>query len=379
MAAKVINDINEKVLLCSVCHEVFQTPKTLGCQHSFCLKCIQNWVERSGGKLTCPMCRQQFKLPSNGVGGLPSSYFINQLLEYTKETKENVASEKRCVMCNKEATAHCMECSAYLCSQCSENHCKIPSCCDHTVMSLNQYMSMDAKERTAAKPVMCPKHTSVAVEFYCGTCSVPVCMKCTVVTHKGHNLQELDTAFEEFKRDANEILSGFSTHENEMKSELLKHVTEKEARKESVKKCITEVKQHTKNLHQMIDDAEKVLLDDLTTQYKIVTAKRQKEKIDTESKIEQLQNASLFVDTLVKAPQPSAALFDASKIMNEARKIMNERQSSRGPPSKRQRNVISFRNIPEAVVTSGTIFSFQKNAQLTANATKIGTVVQQPF
>ncbi|XP_071953592.1 E3 ubiquitin-protein ligase TRIM56-like [Antedon mediterranea] len=367
-AAKVINDINEKVLLCSICHEVFQTPKTLGCHHSFCLKCIQNWVEKSGGKLTCPMCRQKFKVPSNGVVGLPSSYFINQLLEYTKEKKENVASEKRCVMCNKVAAAHCMECSSYLCSQCGENHCKIPSLRDHTVMSLNQYMSMDAKERTAAKPVLCPKHTSVAVEFYCATCDQPVCMKCTVVTHKGHVLQELDAAFEEFKDKANNILSSCSTKEKELKAELEQHNLDTEKQNQSVKQCQALLKQHAEILHKKIIQATQLLLDDLNKQYQQTSECRQKEKKAKEDKIKQLQNTSLFVDTLVKAPQPSAALFDGSKIMNEASKMIGNCQYDQ------RRSYPGYHYQDQQRSQSSILFNFQENNSLTANASSIGTI-----
>ncbi|XP_071952506.1 uncharacterized protein [Antedon mediterranea] len=331
ISAEVINDISEKVLLCSICHEVFQTPKTLGCQHSFCLKCIQTWVEKSGGKLTCPMCRQEFQVPSNGVDGLPSSYFINQLLEYTKETKENVASVKSCVMCNKAATAHCMECSAYLCKQCGENHCKILPCRDHKVMSLNQYMAMDAAERTAAKPVMCPKHTSVSVEFYCNTCNQPVCMKCTVVSHKGHDLQELDTAFKRFKDEANKILNDCTTEEKEMKAELKIHIGNIEKQKKSIKVCADEVKRYAQILRQNIDKAERTLLNELDTKSKKCLDEQQKEKKFKEEKIKQLQNTSLFIDTLVKAPQPSAALFDASKILDEANKMIAKKQNQLVP------------------------------------------------
>ncbi|XP_071952508.1 E3 ubiquitin-protein ligase TRIM56-like [Antedon mediterranea] len=326
--AKVINDINEKVLLCSICHEVFQTPKTLGCQHSFCLKCIQDWVERNGGMLSCPMCREEFQVPSNGVGGLPSSCFINQLLEYTKETKGNVASVKSCVMCNKVAAAHCMECSAYLCSQCSENHCKIPALRDHTVMSLNQYMSMDAKERSSAKPVMCPKHTSVAVEFYCGTCSVPVCMKCTVVTHKGHNLQELDAAFERFKYEADNMLYDCNTKEKDMKAELQQHILDTEKQNQSIKECETVIKQHAKILCWKINQSAQILLDNLDERNQQMSVERLNEKKVKEEKIVQLQNTSLFIDTLVKAPQPSAALFDADNILNEAHKMIGSRSEA---------------------------------------------------
>ncbi|XP_033117533.1 E3 ubiquitin-protein ligase TRIM33-like [Anneissia japonica] len=353
MAAKVISDINEKVLLCSICHERFQTPKTLGCQHSFCLKCIKGWMKTNKGILSCPMCRRECKIPDKGLDALPSSYFINQLLEYTANARSCSQEVNYCAMCNKNSTDHCMECSTFLCKQCAKNHFKLPSCRRHTVMPLEQYQSMGAQERAAAKPVMCPKHADVAVRFYCGTCSLPVCIECTVVSHKGHNLQELDTALEQFRKDADKILTQCSTKESELKGILVRHVQNTEAKKQSITKCTQDVRLHAERLHKMVDDAKEKLLTDLTKRSTVDLQNMEEEKKAKEEKIVQLQNVMMFINSLKSAPQPTAALFDANGIIKEANKMI-------GHPTGR-----GFKHVDDSK-SSPFLYSFSGNKQLTS-------------
>ncbi|XP_033117532.1 E3 ubiquitin-protein ligase TRIM33-like [Anneissia japonica] len=325
MAAKVISDINEKVLLCSVCHGRFQTPKTLICQHSFCLSCIEGWVKTNGGVLSCPMCRKNCVIPDKGITELPSSYFINQLLEYTTDEEECKLKVNSCTMCKKTSTAHCMECTASLCEQCAGNHCNLLLCRDHTVMPLDVYQSMDAKDRAAAKPVMCPKHTDVAVEFYCVGCASPVCLKCSVVTHKGHDLQELETAFENFIEDAKTILGQCKYKEEEMEEGLVQHRRDTEAQKQSATTCKQEVERHAEKLHNLVEDAKKKLLEDLNKRSKFALQNSEDAKRDKEEKKVQLQNLTMFIESLMKAPQPTTALFDANETLNKARLIIGRR------------------------------------------------------
>lgn len=49
---------------CTVCLEVFFSPITLSCTHTFCLYCMQSWMkEQEDLKLVCPMCRGVIENP----------------------------------------------------------------------------------------------------------------------------------------------------------------------------------------------------------------------------------------------------------------------------------------------------------------------------
>ncbi len=53
----------KSLLECSICLETFEEPRTLLCLHSFCRKCLENFVDgKRDDELNCPVCRCKFTL-----------------------------------------------------------------------------------------------------------------------------------------------------------------------------------------------------------------------------------------------------------------------------------------------------------------------------
>eukprot|EP00058_Branchiostoma_floridae_P002396 XP_002587884.1 hypothetical protein BRAFLDRAFT_87271 [Branchiostoma floridae] len=67
-------------LTCSICLELFTRPKMLPCQHTFCQDCLQDLASRKV-PLRCPNCRQQVRLPPQGVAGLPDNLMAANMCE----------------------------------------------------------------------------------------------------------------------------------------------------------------------------------------------------------------------------------------------------------------------------------------------------------
>jgi hypothetical protein len=81
-----VDDI-EDFLKCDVCKDIFNEPKTLLCQHTFCTTCLISLKE-------CPMCRLKLYLPENTnnifnnlVGLIYGSDKIKELEERHKREK----------------------------------------------------------------------------------------------------------------------------------------------------------------------------------------------------------------------------------------------------------------------------------------------------
>ncbi|XP_019640661.1 PREDICTED: tripartite motif-containing protein 2-like [Branchiostoma belcheri] len=72
--------ILEENLCCGICEETLRHPKALPCLHSFCKECLTKWMSTRGG-LSCPICRLDVPLPTDGVAGLPDNHLIAELCE----------------------------------------------------------------------------------------------------------------------------------------------------------------------------------------------------------------------------------------------------------------------------------------------------------
>ena len=80
----------EELVTCSVCLDTFRDPRVLSCQHTFCLKCLQN-IHRKQPKgtavegLRCPLDRQVSPLPlQGGVEDFPRNLTMVQNIEIIK-------------------------------------------------------------------------------------------------------------------------------------------------------------------------------------------------------------------------------------------------------------------------------------------------------
>jgi hypothetical protein len=68
----------KSLLECSICLETFEDPRTLPCLHSFCKKCLENFVDgKHEDELNCPVCRGKFTLNEGKNTTLLETLFIH--------------------------------------------------------------------------------------------------------------------------------------------------------------------------------------------------------------------------------------------------------------------------------------------------------------
>ena len=107
---------------CSICRNDYTDPRVLPCGHTFCRQCIEAW-----SKLACPLCREGFGLPANGVGGLTKNVALSKVVE-TKELASGceacsgeVAKAATCPICPEVYTdPRVLPCGHTFCRQCIE-------------------------------------------------------------------------------------------------------------------------------------------------------------------------------------------------------------------------------------------------------------------
>uniref|UniRef100_A0A672Y8F1 B box-type domain-containing protein n=1 Tax=Sphaeramia orbicularis TaxID=375764 RepID=A0A672Y8F1_9TELE len=135
--------------LCSICLDVFTDPVTTSCGHNFCKKCITAHWDNSDQYL-CPM------FPCDVC------------------TASKLKALKSCLVC---LTSYC---DAHL-----QPHL--------TVSGLSRHQLIDPVENLDDR--MCREHNK-ALELFCKSDRTCVCMICTVLDHKNHNIVPLKEEYE---------------------------------------------------------------------------------------------------------------------------------------------------------------------------------------
>uniref|UniRef100_A0A1I8BGV2 RING-type domain-containing protein n=1 Tax=Meloidogyne hapla TaxID=6305 RepID=A0A1I8BGV2_MELHA len=126
----------ERLLTCPICLDRYKQPKLLPCQHTFCLACLESYVESTGGRprLRCPECRSEHALSlDGGVQSLQTNLTLLSFLEIHMEASAANAEEmqayvqrfnmERCRVCEEKAELElCVHCERKCCSECRISH-----------------------------------------------------------------------------------------------------------------------------------------------------------------------------------------------------------------------------------------------------------------
>ncbi|XP_056266044.1 uncharacterized protein LOC130190581 [Pseudoliparis swirei] len=182
------NLLSEDQFLCSVCLDVFTDPVTTPCGHNFCKKCINDYWSTNNQNM-CPLCKKVFfSRPELHVNTFISE-MVSQFRQSTQRkawsSREQVAKpgEVPCDVCTGtklKALKSCLVCLASYCETHLEPHL--------TMSGLKRHQLMDPVENLEDR--MCLKHDK-PLELFCRTDQTCVCMLCTVLDHKMHNVVPL--------------------------------------------------------------------------------------------------------------------------------------------------------------------------------------------
>ena len=235
---------------CPLCLETVNNPKTLPCIHSFCLECLDkhaNFARRQlQATIKCPVCQTSFQIPEgDSFKNLPASYHLNRLVDVLA-LKDGGTQTQKCSSCdeNNTASSYCFVCQIFLCTSCFEAHQRLKTTRGHRNVVIEKLNVQDVQE-LIHRPAMCSQqyHENQPLEFYCEECKVPICQKCSVVSHNRHTMTDTQKAAQVQKMQMKDALE-------KVKAETL--IYENEIRKQ------TELMEKTEN---EISSAEKKMTD----------------------------------------------------------------------------------------------------------------------
>lgn len=262
---------SKQLLRCRICEETLEEPRTLRCFHSFCRKCLEEYVKSQQEdaeknhelQFNCPLCRVRFHVrKGQSVDQLPPNIFIGKLLKMFRREKKVGTCER----CESSPTAcKCVDCERYLCDDCLREHSKWPAHADHVVLTLEELASPEKQAKAKTAVILCNKigHEFKPFELYCKTCQELACITCIVVDHSkaGHDYETASVAAKRQKealKAKTEVLNAKSI--------------ESQSALEAIKYASQSLLANNKTAKEAILQQEKEILEEFTKKLKHTTA-----------------------------------------------------------------------------------------------------------
>lgn len=156
------------------------------------------------------------------------------------EEHHQMQTPVNCDTCENTAKHLCQSCLDRLCDRCKEIHTKSKASFDHVIVLLT-FESLTLSPECPSSYI-CKWHPKFRASIGCQKCNVPVCEKCLIGEHNGHNLIEFTQLFQYRKEKLEQKLS-------KVRSELPKY----ESELEKVRKRTREVPENTDIMKKEID------------------------------------------------------------------------------------------------------------------------------
>ena len=254
--------------ICQYCDNIYQDPRILSCLHSYCLQCITKLHVEGTTSITCPTCNQSTTIPDEDVSYLPCNV---QLSEETKQDKilckVTSTSPPPCDSCDENSPiAYCTECDYLLCNKCWEHHQGFKLLRSHSSFTLKEAQNMSRDKlikmlpSSSSSSPMCHDHDNQILDLYCQQCTIPVCVKCTIISHKGHPVHEVSKQIIQNKEEIQQGLEGFLVAQEHLKEVMTAGEEMKKKIKAHKNEVDTIIQQAFAKLQQLLQQREEALL-----------------------------------------------------------------------------------------------------------------------
>ncbi|XP_067841649.1 E3 ubiquitin-protein ligase TRIM62-like [Heptranchias perlo] len=172
---------------CSVCLQIFTYPVTLNCNHSFCLRCIQDHLKHKSpdDNYICPECHVEFvekpRLLKNA-----------KLAEKVEQLSKCQERKTVCDYCFEEAVPaamSCIQCETFFCVTHLRPHSEKALLKDHVLVDPTEAMSLRK----------CEEHKET-LKLYCKQDHASICSLCSIIgKHKKHLILTIEEAKSEIQ------------------------------------------------------------------------------------------------------------------------------------------------------------------------------------
>ncbi|XP_033116424.1 E3 ubiquitin-protein ligase TRIM71-like [Anneissia japonica] len=320
-----LENVDEKVLECTICFKRLKNPKSLICLHSFCLACLEDWV-KTKEELICPTCSKSYPVPKGGLQKLPPNTFLNNLLETIEQFSEK--DHMKCSVCQKEEPVkyYCQDCRQYLCSTCIDQHKKFKAMANHKLHLMEDVQSMSPSQMTLLHPPLCSHH-SKPLEFYCTDCKTPICVHCILMDHNAwngkHKSINISDAFQTFKETSVTLQKSAQHFFNKLEDGLkavIKNATKLDKCKDT---CLRDIDNHVEEIFKKVKENRDKMKNEVETIYKRKKKVNDVQMDELKTKISDINTKLSFLHQLLKSDE-GTAMQSSETVITALKDRINE-------------------------------------------------------
>ncbi len=336
---------------CDSCKDVYCDPRILSCLHSFSLNCLKELIIDDTSIIVCPTCSHHTQVSiDRGVDGLQCNVQLNRSETYKQIISRISNVPAYCTSCGVNIPqAVCMDCDDFLCTECWNAHQQLKKSRSHYSFTVEEAQQMTSTQLLQALPVsytspvpLCQKHEGQRIDLYCQQCSLLVCLKCSVVDHKGHQVHDIKKYVPLCKNDLGQALEYIANAQTTL-SKLSTSISITIDRIDTRRKDLdSSIKQSFAQLFQLLKQREETL----TTRTNDVAESKEIALSDQLKDIEQLLQPFTDVCSIGSAAVTEFSDFELLSIASTIKKRAIDLQKKY---SETQMELCESSNIPAVV------------------------------
>ncbi|KAL3887968.1 hypothetical protein ACJMK2_000353 [Sinanodonta woodiana] len=324
---------SEETQNCSICLCDFKIPRQLPCMHTFCEKCLQDYISSREetvkilNKIECPICRQAVSPEGKGKSStiLASMCPINVIFQSILNDDAIVKVDRSCDSCHsagklRSAQDFCVECDEGMCETCSDVHRNQKMSRNHVILSMDELTSNPENVMKIAKGFGCPEHEGEAKIFYCRDHKIACCSKCCIVSHRNcasvSDLNtELPSLLNEFNPDS--VIDKMKKLETHLKSVTKVNESSTSLLASQVNDLTNQIRELRTKINGVLDELEQKVKMEGHKICKEELIRKQEENHHCQSLINSIRNSHSLLETVKKYGTETQVFLMTEKIKSQ--------------------------------------------------------------
>ncbi|XP_078575741.1 B-box type zinc finger protein ncl-1-like [Branchiostoma floridae x Branchiostoma japonicum] len=247
---------------------------------------------------------EQVSLPDQGVDGLRTNFYVNNLLDFAA-AKKAAEPGVPCQVCEgyvEGSKSWCADCATLLCESCTAVHRKLP-CSKHHEVTPEESLKAEQAISKFHRKRHCDKHKNQELVFYCESCNALVCTACTVVDHrpgKDHNPVEITTIAKKRKETLQGLLQDMEPRLKKIRASVEEVDKNMSMLLPSKRTATKQAKAYVRKLETRLKKREKEILSQIDEQCRADGKALQTKKEAIESELAGLTSAQTFCQQAVE-------------------------------------------------------------------------------